>query len=213
VRRRCRACPREREHRLALNYFAYGRLCAVAARLATAADRAQGDESLREFRKLERALALPGDEAVKPALADYDAGLREWRTSGPPPDQLKRRSLALAKACRKPWTDLIDRECPDLANQVRGLLYARAVEAGDVLARATRREDVARARQDFGELYWGELVMVEDRAVEKAMIRLGEALERWHEGPAPAELGQAAAELRQACQLPVPVGRGARSGL
>jgi hypothetical protein len=201
---------RESEHRLTLNYFAYGRLCAVAARLATAADRAQADEPLREFRKLERWLSLLGDNAVKPALADYGAALGTWQ-SGPPPEQLRRHSLALARACRKPWTDLIDRECPELANQVRGLLYARAVEAAAELAGAARREDAARAVQDFWELYWGELVMVEDHAVERAMIRLGEALEPWHGGPAPAELGQRVADLRRACRLPAPTGsRGER---
>jgi serine/threonine protein kinase len=201
---------RESEKRLALSYFAYGRLCAVAARLATAADRAQAEESLREFRKLEHGLSLLGDETIKPALADYDAGLRDWGASGPPPEQLKQRSLALAKACRKPWTDLIDRECRELANQVRGLLYARAVEAADELAGAARRQEVSRASQDFWELYWGELVMVEDEAVERAMIQFGNALARWHEGPAPAELGPRAAELRRACQLPAPGSRGSR---
>jgi serine/threonine protein kinase len=201
---------RESEHRLTLNYFAYGRLCAVAARLATAADRAQADEPLREFRKLERWLSLLGDEAVRPALADYGAALGAWR-SGPPPEQLRRRSLALARACRKPWTDLIDRECPELANQVRGLLYARAVEAADEVAAAPRREDAARASQEFWELYWGELVMVEDHAVERAMIRLGEALGQWHDGPAPAELGQRVGDLRRACRLPAPTGRRTRS--
>jgi hypothetical protein len=198
---------KESERRLTLNYFAYGRLCAVAARLATASDRSKADESEREFRKLERWLGLLGDEEVKPALADYDAVLREWGPSGPPPERLRRRSLALAKACRKPWTDLIDRECPDLANQVRGLLYDRAVKVAEDLAGAARWEDVGRAREEFWELYWGELVMVEDRAVERAMIRLGDALDRWQAGPAPPELGQRAADLRRACRLPAPVGR------
>jgi hypothetical protein len=202
---------RESERRLTLNYFAYGRLCAVAARLATVADRAQAEEPLREFRKLERWLSLLGDQAIKPALADYDAALREWGTSGPPPAQLKRHSLALAQACRKPWTDLIDRECPELANQVRSLLYARAVEAADELAGTSRRDNAGRAFQDFWELYWGELVMVEDGAVERAMIQFGDALDRWHEGLAPAELAPRAAELRRACQLPAPTGRGPRS--
>jgi hypothetical protein len=203
---------RESERRLALNYFAYGRLCAAAARLATAADRAQAGESLREFRALEHGLTLLGDEAVKPALADYDAALREWSGSGPPPKALRRRALAVAQACRKPWTDLIDHECPDLANRVRGLLYDRAVRAAGELAGARRREDVPTALKEFWELYWGELVMVADGAVEQAMIRLGEALDGWHEGRAPAEVGRRAADLREACRLPAPVGRGLRTG-
>jgi hypothetical protein len=197
----------ESQRRLALNYFAYGRLCAVAARLATAEDRAKADEPLREFRKLERWLTRLGDEAVKPALADYDAALGQWADSGPTPRPLRQRALTLARACRKPWTDLIDRECPELANQVRGLLYARAVEAADELARAARPEDAARAAREFWELYWGEMVMVEAPAVEAAMARMGQALGRWQGGPAPAEVGGRAADLRRACRLPPPTTR------
>jgi tRNA A-37 threonylcarbamoyl transferase component Bud32 len=201
----------ESQKRLALNYFAYGRLCAVAARLATASERGKVEDSLREFHKLERWLAVLGDEAVRPALADYSVLLQQWRDAGPPPEGLKRRSLALAKACRKPWTDLIDRECRELANQVRRLLYARVVEAADELLEVGPGAN-SLATQEFWELYWGELVMVEDRGVEQAMVRLGAVLQHWQSGPAPAELSGRVEDLRLACRLPAPGGRGPRGG-
>jgi hypothetical protein len=201
----------ESQRRLTLNYFAYGRLCAVAARLATAQDRAQVEEPLREFHRLQRWLERLGDEAIKPALADYAAALDRWQ-AGPAPNDLKRSSLALAHACRKPWTDLIDKECPELANQVRGLLYARAVEAADELARANERQAVAQTLQEFWELYWGELYMVESKEVERAMVRLGKAVEQWKSGPSPGEVAQRAEDLRQACRLPATGPRGGRGG-
>jgi serine/threonine protein kinase len=200
----------EAESRLALNYFAYGRLCAVAARLATAGDRQEVAEARREFDNLRKAIGLLGDDSVKTALNDFQQRFQRWR-SGPPPDELKRLSLALAKACRKPWTSLIDKECPALANQVRGLLYDRAVTVANEMANAGNREECEEARREFEELYWGELVMVEDKAVEEAMVRLGEVVREWRPGQAPpGSLRRLADELRRACRLPPAGPRGMR---
>jgi hypothetical protein len=190
------------EQRLALNYFAYGRLCAVAARLATAADAAEAAEPRREFANLHKALTRLGDEAVLGALANFAAGLRAWDHPGPPDPALKRHALDLARACRKPWTSLIDKECPELANQVRGLLYGRAVEAARGMAGAARFEDAARARQEFWELYWGELGMVEGKEVETAMKELGDEAALWRPGQPPsAALRRLTDNLARACRL------------
>jgi hypothetical protein len=194
---------RESERRLALSYFAYGRLCAVAARLAAGEDPKAAGEARREFQNLRKAIAQLGDDAVKGALDEFAELVEKRHDEAPADEDLKRSALRLAKACRTPWTALIDAECPELANQVRRLLYERVTAAADELAGAARWEDAARARQEFWELYWGELVIVEGPEVERSMVKLGDAVKRWQPGTRPSvELKRLAAELRQVCRLP-----------
>jgi hypothetical protein len=191
----------ESQRRLTLNYFAYGRLCAVAAQLATASNWEDAEQSRREFQNLVKAINLLGDESVKPTLREFTEALARWR-SDEPPAELKQLSLDLAKACRKPWTDLIDRECRELADQVRGLLYERAVTAVEEIIAAASWEKAVGARQEFEELYWGELVMVESEEVEAVMVRLGEVIRAWDRGiPPRSQLRRLTGELRKACRL------------
>ncbi len=202
---------RESEKRLALNYFAYGRLCAVAARLATADYWENGGELRREFQNLYKAINLLGDETVKPALNEFTNALERWEEDGPRPPELRQRALDLGMACRKPWTNLMDRECRELADQVRRLLYERAIRVVEEMTAAANWEKAAGARREFEQLYWGELVMVESEEVEQAMVRLGEVVRGWKQGiPPRAQLRRLAGELRKACQLPVNSGRSGR---
>jgi serine/threonine protein kinase len=184
--------------RLALNYIAYGRACSAAARIATANSHEAAVEPRTEFRKIAGWLSLLGDVSVKQALSHFQASLKTWK-NGPPPSRLKREALALAHSCRKFWLNSVDKEVPEIGRQVRERLYQRACAATRKLADAKGPSEVQRAHQDFWELYWGELAIVESRAVEKIMIRFGESLASWNTGPAPVPLRPLAAKLEQAC--------------
>ena len=65
---------------------------------------------------------------------------------------------------------------PYLERQLQ--LYADASRAAATLATASDPKTLAEARQRFFQLYWGELAMVEDLAVDKAMHEFAIALER-----------------------------------
>jgi serine/threonine-protein kinase len=184
--------------RLALNYLAYGRACATAARIATAETWQAAAEDRRQFHNIRQWLALLGDDAVQPALQDFAEALRAWQ-DGPPPPELARKALRLAHSCRKFWLTTVDREVPAIGKQVRARLYQQACAATARLARAKGGTATARTQRDFWQLYWGELAIVENQAVEGVMIRFGKILETWKRGPAPARLGKLAVELRDAC--------------
>lgn len=56
-------------------------------------------------------------------------------------------------------------------------LYFEAARTAASIASSENRESVKKATDRFYELYWGELVVVEDRRVELAMIAFNECLD------------------------------------
>lgn len=76
-------------------------------------------------------------------------------------------------------------------------LYTHATRAAATLA--TTEDDAARAQASkrFWELYWGELALVENQEVERAMVEMGRGLE---EGASAAQLRQLSLNLAHACR-------------
>jgi serine/threonine protein kinase len=189
----------ESRKRLALNYLAYGRACVLASRLANSRSWAEAEPLREEFGRYYQWLRDFGDPALWPKLDGFKEAIGPWK-DGPAPANLKRRSLELAHACRESWLLLIAKEFPDIADQVRAQLYARACRAADALAKAATWQAAGAARQEFWELYWGELAIVESTEVEAAMKGLGDALGSWPpDTPPPAKLQGLARELRTVC--------------
>jgi serine/threonine protein kinase len=191
---------RASRQRLALNYQAYGRACASAARLATADHPGDAAAARAEFQSLARWLRLAGDPAVKEVVRRLTGAM--GRSPAFPPDpRLRQLALELAHACRQSWLKTIDREFPAIGRRVRTQLYTCACSATASLARSRGPAQAREFRREFWELYWGELAIVESRPVERAMIRFGHVLRAWHTGPPPAALRKCAEELRWACGI------------
>jgi len=55
-------------------------------------------------------------------------------------------------------------------------LYSRASEDAGILATSSDAAQQAKAKEDFWNLYWGTLGIVENRKVEAAMVELGNCL-------------------------------------
>jgi tRNA A-37 threonylcarbamoyl transferase component Bud32 len=192
----------ESRQRLALNYLAYGQICAAASRLANAPNRQDAEPARREFERLAQWLSVVGDPTVQVAVESFSASLSQW-TAGPPPTNLQRQSLELAHACRDSWLNTIEKELPKVAATIRRQLYNRACRAADLLAQAPSWESSQPAQKEFWELYWGELAIVESNEVAGAMVDIGNVLEQWHRGERPpAELKQSVENLRKACAPP-----------
>jgi hypothetical protein len=89
-------------------------------------------------------------------------------------------------------------------NARREAAYREACNVAASLATAWKRgdPDERKARARFWELYWGELAVVEDKDVEHAMVRYGDALDRWTEpgSDPPPELTRLSLELAHACR-------------
>jgi|GEM_PF-7099369 len=87
------------------------------------------------------------------------------------------RQLAQAKAeaQKTAETRRIEATRPYLDKQLT--LYMEATRVTATLATSTDREEIGKATKRFRELYFGELALVERRAVEQAMVRFKLALD------------------------------------
>jgi len=94
---------------------------------------------------------------------------------------------------------------PFLDRQLK--LYTDATQAAATMATSKSREEIAAAKSKFFLLFWGELVMVEDRHVEAAMVEFRDALNAGKEG---AELEQLSLKLARACRNSLAVSWGVR---
>ena len=80
-------------------------------------------------------------------------------------------------------------------------LYFTATSAAAKLATLDAGADREAARKKFYELYWGDLSVVEDELVEKAMVQFHLKLEEFEAGTADKpELQQKSLELAHACR-------------
>ncbi len=77
-------------------------------------------------------------------------------------------------------------------------LYADATRSAAIIASSRDPAAVAKATERFGQLYWGELAMVEDHDVEEAMVKFQSALsqnaEQWQLGQCSLRLAHAVRE-------------------
>lgn len=92
-------------------------------------------------------------------------------------------------------TRRIEATRPFLDRQLK--LYTDATQATATMATSTSQDEIAAARRKFFLLFWGELVMVEDRNVESAMVEFRNALNAGKEGP---ELEQLSLILARSCR-------------
>ncbi|WP_139176074.1 MULTISPECIES: hypothetical protein [unclassified Janthinobacterium] len=92
-------------------------------------------------------------------------------------------------------TRRIEATRPFLDRQLK--LYTDATQATATMATSTSQDEIAAARSKFFLLFWGELVMVEDRNVESAMVEFRNALNAGKEGP---ELEQLSLALARSCR-------------
>jgi hypothetical protein len=76
-------------------------------------------------------------------------------------------------------------------------LYTEATQVAATMATTTDAEKLAKAEERFWELYWGELSMVENRAVEGAMVGIRNCLAS---NCTQADLQQKALALAKACR-------------
>jgi hypothetical protein len=76
-------------------------------------------------------------------------------------------------------------------------LYTEATQVASLLSTSSPSAERARATQRFWQLYWGELALVESRAVESAMVQFGEAL---GSGASISDLQPLSLRLAHACR-------------
>ena len=84
---------------------------------------------------------------------------------------------------------------PFLDRQLK--LYTDATQAASTMATSKSLEEVDAAKNRFFQLFWGELVMVEDRRVESAMVDFRDAI---HTGKKGLQLEQSSLRLARACR-------------
>lgn len=76
-------------------------------------------------------------------------------------------------------------------------LYTEATEVAAKLATSQSDDELDAAKKRFLALYWGELALVEDKAVETAMVKFKQALDGNNKGH---QLEQLSLALAHACR-------------
>src|SRR5512147_518449 len=92
-------------------------------------------------------------------------------------------------------TRRIEATRPFLDRQLK--LYTEATQAVATLATSSSNEELSSAKAAFCSLYWGELVLVEDKRVEAAMVQLGSAIKQ---GKLGSDIQSLSLELARACR-------------
>lgn len=64
--------------------------------------------------------------------------------------------------------------------------YIKVVEIASRFARATKKQEAEEAENQFWRMYDGELVIVEDENVKRAMMKFGGAVEYWKKNNGPS---------------------------
>ena len=189
--------------RATLGFLAYGRACGLASRLATY-PRKLTEPARAEFRAYYYMLVLISDKEIVQALTEFDAKLRTSTEDIPPPE-LKQLSLRLARACREGVWHPIKKDYPELAEQVRVLIYERTCGVVEDLVLADSASEAACLRRQFWELYWGEMGLIETSEVERVMVVIGEILYTHGLNPLAdmprQKIARLAVRLREKCGL------------
>lgn len=103
------------------------------------------------------------------AVGSFLWGVYQWREKSA--EDLLVRQLESERLIE---TRRIEATKPFLERQLA--LYSEATKVAAQVATLGQSEAGKKARARFWELYWGELALVENRAVEAAMKRMGDAL-------------------------------------
>lgn len=127
---------------------------------------------------------------VAGAIISFIWGVYQWREKSI--QELEMRRVEAEKLAE---TRRIEATKPFLDRQLA--LYSEATKIASQVATLGNSEAGKRARVRFWELYWGELALVENRTVEAAMKRMGDALAA---GASEQELQFASLAVARACR-------------
>jgi hypothetical protein len=117
-------------------------------------------------------------------------GVHQWREKSS--QELEARTLESARLVE---TRRIEATKPFLDRQLA--LYAEATKVAAQVATQRDSDAGKAALARFWELYWGELALVENRSVEAAMKRMGDALRR---KASTEDIEQASLAVAHACR-------------
>lgn len=127
---------------------------------------------------------------VAGAIASFVWGVFVWKEKSEADRDLQRiEAQRLAESRR------IEATKPFLERQLK--LYTEATEVAAVIATSGDDRQRSEALERFWQLYWGELALVENREVAKAMVVLGNAIKA---NASRGELEQASLQLAKACR-------------
>ena len=124
------------------------------------------------------------------AIASFLWGVYQWREKSSQELEAQKQESA-----RQVETRRIEATKPFLERQL--VLYSEATKIAAQVATQGNSDIGKKALVRFWELYWGELALVENRSVEAAMKRMGDALRAKASTP---ELEQASLAVAHACR-------------
>jgi hypothetical protein len=164
---------------------AYVRPVEFGGKLVLAKDLASARKTLAEFE------ASPEPSIRTPDVTKKLQEIRETLAAdgvAAPTNRLNLLAILLGKACKSAWEKDNGALGKETIQEFNRVLYQRAVDATQEIAKAKTYEATAKLRDEFWSLYWGELPLIETPDVASAMKTFGDALNEWKQGADPVSL-------------------------
>ncbi len=127
---------------------------------------------------------------VAGAIASFLWGVWVWKDKAD--NELRQQR---AEAQQQAESRRVEATKPFLEKQLK--LYTEASQMAALIATSGDKSEVDKALSRFWQLYWGELALVENRDVEKAMVGMKNVIVS--QG-SPSDLQQASLKLARACR-------------
>ncbi|MEO2035345.1 MAG: protein kinase [Planctomycetaceae bacterium] len=177
----------------ALQYSILGNVCSTATKLSRATQQGQRMQMLGAFQTARDNLTDEQERKLRPLLDRIeDAGNSDEENAAVIRDSVE----LLIGEIQELWLTAT-KDSPQVKQQIREILYSRAVKRADQITGATNRRDVEREIEWLLDLVNAELFVVAEVDVYLAGLQLMIALEEWEDGQPPDSLMKAAAALRR----------------
>jgi hypothetical protein len=160
----------------------FKRICEIGGSIVTADS---SEEANQEFKKLDSFDLLVVGLSKPEIIRDIKSQLEMWESSPQQPEGLAAAVLALSLACKESFKQYQNEQ---FRQPVRALTLAIFGKAEQMIRTLESSKDVqtpetSRVIKEFWNLYYGELVLVENPNIASAMVSAGTALRLWKVGP------------------------------
>ena len=170
------------EQQLIDNVFSrYVAVCSIGGKIVTA----RGYKTARDaFTQLSAIEILAVDANINQPLLKIDELLKRWASTDiRPQDEIEQSVLQVSLACKADFRKFSGVQFAKPVEKLTSAIYGEAELMVEMLVASRDFADAQPTIDQFWELYYGKLVLVEDEAVESAMVTAGQVLKQWKQSP------------------------------
>ena len=170
------------EDKLIENAFRrYTDVCEIGGRIAAAESAEAAVPILEEFDKLLTFTRIEWlMKNIKACVIDPKTGetLATFSRS-----EVASAALSLSNECQRDFQEKYAEQFPKAIRNLAIAIYGETIDVANELRESTDRDDAKNAIAEFSRLYYGKLVLIENKRVVTAMVNTRNELLEWHKRP------------------------------